>query len=306
MSGRPRNTTTAFVLVALCGCSGRSISLPDDCADDCADSGATPVDPSAARPVPTDFADARVPQDFTDPVILPAPSTTIAGDVKRFVGTWSERDSQREVCSYCRRVVIRALGDGTFQGTFFEPSNGATVTGPFAPPTDPTKGYPTELSPAQYGVTRSFTAGVTYRVFDGIAKGAELTFWFSPLDLWTDWCGMQTPSVWNMEGKTRYRCVPQTADLSSTDLGRLVLCTSADELPQCSGAAGLSEPCVCQDVSSKPLCSAKYCECSATECHADLRGVPVVVQLTLEDGALTLVGSDPHFLDGLKLVKMAP
>jgi hypothetical protein len=154
--------------------------------------------------------------------------------------------------------------------------------------TDPTIGYPTELAPRDYGHARDLVPGERYRLFDALVRSAQLTFWISPLDLWSGWCSLQTPSVWDVAGKRVYRCVPQSANESNTDEGKLALCTSAEDLPSCIDGHSNSVPCACLNRSSRPdyglpLCSSSYCACSATACRADLRGTTIT-------GSLRLVG----------------
>jgi hypothetical protein len=194
----------------------------------------------------------------------------------------------------CTHLEIQEGEQGGYVGTIYRersPWNAPLVFGPFAPATNPTRGYPMELLPEEYGHARAFTPDVRYRLFDGLVRDGELTFWVTPLDLWTDWCGMQSSFQWEVSGKHEYRCVPQTASESDTDLGKLALCTSAEDLGYCEDAYSFSHPCVCLDDTlhfdfTLPLCSLPYCECSATECHADYRGTAITGTFRLEGDAL--------------------
>jgi hypothetical protein len=194
---------------------------------------------------------------------------------------------------FCSNLEVRRNADGSYTGTFYgEPSTvdrgGSTpIVGPFAAVTDPSKGYPTELTPDQYWRARSFVAGVRYQLFDGAIDGQTLTFWLSQLDVWTDWCALQTPSVWTVGGRHEYRCVPQGADAGTTDMGKLALCTSNMDSPICTDRLGVPGPCACIDSSGfarvdLPLCSQAYCECSRSGCHADVRGGTMTGSLTFD------------------------
>jgi hypothetical protein len=261
----------------------------------------------ASRPDPSQFAAVNVPVDFTEPVSLPLPDPTFSGDASSLVGSWVELAFDGQPCtpqnsgpdlagSVCTHLDIVAVRGG-YSGTFYREvsqQNEPPVTGPFAPMTDPGQGYPVELRPDQYGAARDFVPGVRYRVFDGLVRSGELTFWISPLDVWTDWCNKQTPSRWDIRGRHEYRCVPQTASQADTDLAKLALCTSAEDLPYCADSSGVSQPCVCLDDTSQfngalPLCSLTYCECSLTECHADMRGTSITSNLKIEGD--TLIGA---------------
>jgi hypothetical protein len=282
------------------------------------------VHPDAGRPEPSDFSDVRVPMDFTEPVALPMPDTSFRGDASSLEGLWVELNFEGEPCTperpgtdssgrVCTHIDIRAT-DGGFAGTLYRQRslyNDAPVSGPFAPATDSAVGYPVELSPEEYGAAREVVPEVRYRLFDGLVRDGRLTFWVSPLDLWTDWCTLQSPHAWDVSGKREYRCVPQTASESDTDLGKLMLCTSAEDMPYCLDAYSLSYPCVCLDGASQfdfglPLCGLNYCECSATECHAALRGTTIAASFRLEGETLVGTVDDGPFANFITLVKVSP
>ena len=147
-----------------------------------------------------------------------------------------------------------------------------------------------KLSPNDYSNAKQFIANVPYQILDGVMTNGSLTFWFSPIDLWTGWCALQTPSVWHVGSKEEFRCVAQNAN-PTTDLGKLALCTSADDGPLCTDVNGVHTPCACLNdagvVSATPtLCTKTVCECSASQCRADLRSSEINVALTLESGQL--------------------
>jgi hypothetical protein len=183
-------------------------------------------------------------------------------------------------------------GRGRFRGRESPHQDEVPFEVPFAPVTDATVGYPTELSPAQYGIARDLVPGLRYRAFDGHARGDQLTFWVSPLEVWSDWCAMQTPHLWTFESRREYRCSPEGATEADTDLGVHALCTSAEELAYCTERSGFDVPCVCLDDREQftfglALCSLTYCECSADACQADFRGTTIPASLRLEGDTLT-------------------
>ncbi len=267
----------------------------------------------ASLPSPADYADVNIPIDFTDPVWLPPPSTDVAGDLTDLVGSWIEVDSSGQPCTAaamagdaatgCTHLEIQRGADGAFVGTVYLVRLVApfTIAGPFPMATDPTVGYPPMVSPSEYWELQSLTVGVRYRVFDGALIDSTFTFWISPLDLWTDWCALQSPSLWNVNGKQKYQCVPQSADTSNTDLGKLSLCTSSNDRQMCASDSS-TESCVCVNGSGGAPCGPAACECSASACRAALRSDVFDVTLQLQSGKLVgLLGGEPTTLE-----KVAP
>jgi hypothetical protein len=277
------------------------------------------------RPDPSSFDHVDAATDFTHPVTVPPPDTSFSGDASGLVGSWIELNYDGKPCTpessgddisgtVCTHLEIRATNGG-YSGTIYREISGLNtpnVQGPFAPAQDPTRGYPVELIPKQYGYARDFTPAVNYRMFDGLVRSGYFSFWVSPLDLWSEWCGMQTAYPWNISGKQRYRCVPQSATEKNTDDGKLALCTSAEDLPTCKDTYGNVYPCVCLDDtgqfnSAEPLCSLTYCECSAAECHADLRGTAVTSVLSVNGDTMTgTIAFDTYFAQDITLQKVAP
>jgi hypothetical protein len=176
-------------------------------------------------------------------------------------------------------------------------------------------GYPAEIQPEEYGFVRDFTPGIAYRVFDGVYRDAVLSFWISPLDVWQEWCAAQKPHAWDIDGRKEYRCVPQTADESNTDQGKLALCTSAEDLPMCRENVkdGVEVPCVCLDPDTgymnfaRPLCSLSFCECSPTSCVAYTRNTSITAHFEHEGdvlrGYVTVMTPDAFPMD---LVRISP
>ncbi|HLK41151.1 MAG TPA: hypothetical protein VKU41_30580 [Polyangiaceae bacterium] len=294
-------------LVFLVACGGASSGVSDSMSShegglESADSGlgggpgAQAIDsglPSAAA-----FADVNVPGDFTQPVSLPPPATTIRGDATSLVGAWLE-DYGGAPCTprigTCRQMVIQQDSGGAVHGVIrlVPMANASTPPqGPFPPATDPNVGYPPGVSPSDYfSLEANVAAGVDFRILDGVVGGGNFSFWFSSLDLWTGWCALQTPYARNVRGQGVYRCAPETATPANTDVGKLDLCSTATDTALCIDANGFSEPCVCLDDAgtysgSLPGCGRSVCECSATECHADVRSGEENVSLAIEGTTL--------------------
>jgi hypothetical protein len=213
----------------------------------------------------------------------------------------------------CLRIEIQQDTNGAFHGTIrleappnadggIQKLGGILLQGPFAPATDPNVGYPTTLNPGEYVSAEDGCSNVDYRLLDPVFAGATFSFWFSPYDLWTGWCALQTPYAWNVRGQTKYACVPQTADSSTTDFGKLVLCTNANDESLCTDSTGLQGPCVCLDDAgvidttlTSPLCSNSVCECTASHCRASLRSTGVAGP---GSATLTLNGDELSGLTG--------
>jgi hypothetical protein len=277
----------------------------------------------------------NIPIDFTDPVWLPPPTTQIAGDLTDLVGSWIEVDSSGQPCTaaamaepvgnLCTHLEIQRGADGAFIGTVYHDrlEGGVScaagsdmcapaIAGPFPTATDPTVGYPPAVSPSDYEELQLNTgvAGARYRVFDGALIDSTFTFWISPLDLWSDWCALQSSSLWNVNGKQKYQCVPQTADTSNTDLGKLSLCTSAEDRPMCVRNPMGQAPCVCLNEEGVyiggPLCGSAACECSASACRAALRSNVVDATLQLQSGKLMGTLGPVGLGNPITLEKVAP
>jgi hypothetical protein len=174
------------------------------------------------------------------------------------------------------------------------------ITGPFSAATDPNVGYPPTVSPTDYVYAEEqVVPNVNYRLLDGVVTNGTFAFWFSPLDLWSGWCALQTPYAWNVGGESKYRCVPQIATPANTDVGKFDLCTYEFDGPQCTNRNGEVYPCACLDsdggtvdggptgIAPLPGCGAAIvCGCSATQCQANLRGSEIGATLTLAAGKL--------------------
>jgi hypothetical protein len=274
-------------------------------------------------PSPADFADVSVEVDFTEPVWLPDPATSIEGDVTALVGSWVQVHPDGSPCTpassgfpsgdfSCFHLDIRKGDGGGAQGSvyveFSWKNSPGTPSGPFAPPSDPNVGYPTTVSPSDYFSAEQLCPDVDYRLFDGVMQNGTLSFWFSPIDLWSDWCGLQTPWPWDVVGERKYRCASQTADPSTTDLGKLALCTSAQDRPMCTDSNGFVHACIClADAGPSPLCHRTVCECSASQCRADVRSVEHPATFALQGGRLVGTVSYVDYLaSGVTLQRVTP
>lgn len=263
------------------------------------------IDAGPPLPSATDFADVEVPVSFHDPVLLPPPSGIIRGDASPFAGSWIELGSGDAPCTLmnrlsgfstttCAHLEIHQKPDGAFVGTiqYDQDETVVGVAGPFAPVADPDVGYPTELDPTNYYQLFEVAPFLRYPLLDANVEGNTLTFWFSPLDLWSGWCALQHSYHWIFEDHEGYRCVAQSADQSNTDLGKLALCLSYADGPVCKDTYGISYACACLSPDGEflgkqlPLCGQFACECSPDECHAALRTHALTGRLTLDGGRL--------------------
>jgi hypothetical protein len=248
---------------------------------------------------------------WTDAVTVPTPQVVIAGADDSIVGTWQEPDcdpSQTNAFgpSACMRLVIERDAAGEVTGSVhFDRTD--DIHGPFQPPQDPNVGYPIELDVTKYEyLVGNSVPGVPYRILDGGFENGRLTFTFANLDIWHEWCRLQTPYPWQLGGRGFYFCVPQDdAAQTSIDEAKIVLCTSADFGPLCSdGGSGL-EPCSCA-AGVNPRCSGAYCHCDSQACDADLESRHQV-HLTLEGGRLSgTLSADSLSSDPVALERVSP
>lgn len=123
------------------------------------------------------------------------------------------------------------------------------------PPTDPDVGYPPGAQFPFPGGPLGLFEGFAYTMLDGNLSGSELTFRVAEVELWTQWCSLQTPvrAMRDLDGGWEYRCVSSFgANLVSTD------CSTTDpstmqRMPVDCGKAG--------------LCDNYTCDCSASSCR---------------------------------------
>ena len=243
---------------------------------------------------------------FGEPVEPPAPRPLIDG-ADALVGKWVEVESDGSPCRPELEGLKDHLGGGVACPTLeigrdaeregitghiwwaYDPNATdvpAIVLGPYAPATDPSKGYPVEVPPEVYADLVRIAPEVRYRVLDGAFDGTTLSFWLSAMDLWTDWCSLQTPYPFELGGVKGYRCVPADASVQNTDLGKLALCVSALDAGVCLDRFGNAEPCCHRNDGGVPCGDYNACICTASRCVSDLRRSIVRFEFTLSGGAL--------------------
>lgn len=252
--------------------------------------------------------------DFETPVAPAEPRLGITGppDVSRLVGTWIEVEADGSPCrteripffgasAVCARLSLveeagRVSGVISWDAPGIPLIDDPVVGGPFAPAADATRAYPEGAPPASYAPLSMGTFGTAYRVLDGAFADGHLSFWYSPLDLWREWCALQTPLRYDQQGKTGYRCVREGADESNTDLGVLALCTTQWDFGGCEGT-----PCVCAATHGtpydggfhpSPLCKpTAMCNCTAEACMPALRTRTAELALDVDLNAGQMTGT---------------
>lgn len=248
-----------------------------------------------------DFDDLSSEVPWTEPIVLPRPEVAFTGaDDDRIVGTWIELGCDPSVSALdgvggewprdegCLRLVIERAASGQVTGILsFDRTY--DLLGPFAPAIDPNVGYPTELDVSQYFALTSWQPQVPYRMLDGDFQDGRLTFWSSSMDLWHQWCSLQTPYPWDAAGHIIHACVPQDAESQTTiDDGKIILCRSPELEPLCGPPGGPVQPCNCvNDISTDPACVGGYCRCDATGCDANVQRAPLTAELTLDGERLS-------------------
>jgi hypothetical protein len=294
------------ICLALCGttadCPAGDMCRAGACVAALKSDAATPL------PDPASFAGIDAAVDFSTPVELPPPRTTIDGATDALLGTWNEIADTGGLCALpagCATLVFEKSPGGrgisgyvTFALIPQGPQGSPPVPrGPFATPTNPDVGYPTELSPNEYVMIQvNETSGVHYRVLDGTLAAGRLTFWYDRIDIWDSWCKLQTPRPVTVHGNAEYRCVPETADQSTSDLGKLALCRPILDGSQCAANDGFSAPCACLDGRvfryDDWTCQTRAaCACTKDECHADVQRYSFGVAPSLGVSGDTLTGN---------------
>jgi hypothetical protein len=105
------------------------------------------------------------------------------------------------------------------------------------------------------------------------------------MDLWRDWCSLQSPYPWVIAGQTFHACVPQdAASRAAIDDAKVVLCTAITSASQCPLPDGTYYPCNCPpETAPDPRCALSACSCDATGCGANVQvGMPFTVALTFD------------------------
>jgi hypothetical protein len=284
------------------------------------ESGPPPVAPS-----PNDTAGKYVGVDsgvdFETPVAPAEPRLQIEGslEVERLVGTWMEVEADGSRCKtdklpaigagICARLELGTGGAGVGGTIAWQRLTDSAldegISGPFEPPSDASRGYPQGVGPELYGRLIGAVPRVPYRMLDGTYSEGRLSFWYSPVDLWQEWCALQTPFPYDQYGRKGYRCVPPGATEENAELGPLVLCTSQWDFGTCAERV----PCVCQDSSASPLCKpAAMCNCTSAGCAPAVRAfvVKMSIEVDVEAGVMTAVRSFLGKDDRFVLKKVTP
>ncbi len=161
-------------------------------------------------------------------------------------------------------MTLSIAADGGATGTLLL-GDGARLQ----PPTDPSVGYPPG---AQFtlGGPLPFFEGFPYTMLDGHRSGSRLTFHLAEVELWTQWCALQTPQRTTpdaQDGGARYACTPGFG-YNQDPMGCSVEDPSGQEIPFDCGKAG--------------LCNSYACDCSATRCVvSSLPGIGLSFDLTI-------------------------
>ena len=232
--------------------------------------------------------------DLKEPIRPPDPTLWVQGATPELMGTW-----QQQNCSPC--LVLSIQTDAESQrivGQLTRASEpGDRDAGLVLPTTlDPDVGYPPSDLVRYADVLWNGLPDHAYQLYDARLSGSEFSAWYSFLDLWGDWCALQTPTRIEVAGYARYVCSPDILD-TRVDFGKRVLCTSAD-MSGCTPAEDAQQQplscrdpesaqcmfekqCVCNTDFTSELCSPAYCECDATTCRANIWRAAVQLQLTL-------------------------
>lgn len=249
-----------------------------------ADAGAS--DPTSSGQPSTqtsDFNGVSTDISWTDPVVVPVPQVQIAGGDQRIVGEWQEANCDPAAQTQgCARLLITLTDTGEATGNLMFGSL-QSAPGMFPEAEDPDVGYPVGLDLRKYGDLISPTALVPYRMLDGSFKNGQLTFAWSPLDLWHTWCGLQKPYPVTRSGRRFDYCVPsKLQDQKGIDESKVLLCMPVDFM--CPGSNNASpKPCVCSGGSGWNCLG--VCRCDNVKCDADLYSVQ------RQEASLTLGGT---------------
>ena len=236
--------------------------------------------------------------DWGTTIATPPLPEAISGGDARLVGTWVEPECDPKAAQDnppfgCVQLTIVDDSAGSFTGTLeiIRSQDSVDFPAPLAggyPSPDPEVGYPQGVEPAAYwDLLYNLAAGFPYRALDGHFENDQLTFTWSPYDLWHEWCRLQVSYSWIIDDHAFSFCVPQDTDQwAELDEGRIVLCTSAEIQPLCSLPSGEVEPCVCLSGPAE-RCTPAMCSCDSTGCDADVHSLQFRMTLTLDGDILT-------------------
>lgn len=247
---------------------------------------------SSAPPQASDFLDAGVdPFDFSEPTPLPDPDPEIFGDASALEGHWRQIDEQCGTSRCVNLEVSRPTAGGALVAKMWwspDPARERLSEGPFAPAVDGTVGYPIELAAARdYAeILANGVSNVRYTIFDGTFNGDSLEGWISPMELWSEWCPLQSPQPTGIGGAVEYRCA-DPFDASGNELHD-ILCTQSTDWGRCP-IDDANEACACIDEQGTGVflrCTPAVCECDETSCEANLRQAAKSVSIRYSDDEL--------------------
>ncbi len=187
-------------------------------------------------------------------------------------------------------MTLSVAADGSATGTLLL-GDGALLR----PPSDPDAGYPPGVTDAVPSGPLGFFEGFAYTMLDGRLSGATLTFRVAELELWTQWCKIQTTTYsWGSDFET--------------DAGPLYSCEPHEAASLSPMGCALQDPVTITDVpvdcGKLDLCSySTPCTCSATGCQVNPSTQPdLTFDLTVTgataDGTISgfLGDHDVHFV----------
>ena len=250
--------------------------------------------------------------DFSGAVRAPQSSVTVAGATGSLLGTW-----QQVECEDCLRLIVERQPDSPEVIAYVTTASRIAVTLDNLPDAvDAGVGYPVGLASRYAEMSVVGIRDYHYRLFDAQLVGQRLSGWFSYFDVWDDWCAMQTPVSIDVFGVTHSVCASDMDD-STVELGKRVLCTSADmsgcstysssvdgrgELSSCAmgdtAQCMRDKQCICNRTISSPLCSPSYCACDTTKCGANLQAGTQTLDLLLDSDRLAGTLLQPQATQG--------
>jgi hypothetical protein len=148
-------------------------------------------------------------------------------------------------------MTLQVALDGTATGTLLL-GDGSILQ----PATDPNVGYPPGV---RFAGSLPVVEGFSYTLVDGTLKNGRLTFHVAEIEVWTQWCAIQTAYALQPDGGGLYSCLPSGSTGFKGNACFAVDPTTMQNLPI--------------DCGKSDLCSAfpgmAPCQCSATGCLID-------------------------------------
>lgn len=244
------------------------------------------------------FADLQPEVDFDTPVAFPLPRTTMAETSDTLIGNWRERDCPAEQpAQTCLRLeIVRSDEGGTITGRLFWDPLDPVLATTRPPPQDADSWYPPDAPEgALSDLLWTRDPAIGYTMLDAELDGGRLIFWFSPLEVWSEWCALQT-SYRHEGGEPHYQCIPppDALEAATPELGKQVLCTN--ELS--NGICELGDqpaPCNCvtdagESSYDSPLCSPAACHCDADGCVTNWHARRNWIELRVDGDRMTVTG----------------